>query len=418
MIDTKSTIEKLMDSSVDVRKFSLRFKLTLIFVGIAALAVTLTAFSTFQKSQQALEAEAFRKLTAIREMKANQIEDYFRLIEGQIRLLSEDDSVASATLQFQKGVEDLVKATPAEKNLPELFRTYYENEFISRMPPSETNRDVDRFLPKTEVALSLQKAYIIDNPYDVGSKDDLLAASGLDHYGQTHKKYHRFFKDFVKEFGFYDLFLIDLKGTILYTVFKEIDLGTSLLTGPYKDTKFADVFRRAAKTMMERNVFFSEFEPYAPSYNAPAAFVASPVFMNDEKIGVIALQFPIDHINEIMTDSYNWKDVGLGDSGETYLVGLDFRLRNQSRFLIEDPEGFFSQIESIESTRDFVEAIREQKTTIGLLPVMTKGTEAALKGKSGTEVFPDYRGISVLSSYRPLNLRDLSWVIMSEIDAS
>jgi HAMP domain-containing protein len=264
----------------------------------------------------------------------------------------------------------------------------------------------------------LQEAYIIDNPYDVGSKDNFLSASGLNPYGRTHKKYHPYFKDFVKEFGFYDLFLIDLQGTIVYTVFKEIDLGTSLLSGPYQNTNFADIFRKALKTMMKRTVFFSDFEPYAPSYNAPAAFVAAPVFMDDQKIGVIALQFPIDHINEIMTDEYSWENVGLGNSGETYLIGPDFRLRNQSRFLIEEPEDFFHQIGSLESTKAYVESIREQNSTIGLLPVKTKGTEAALKGKTGTEVFADYRDIPVLSSYRPLDLKGLRWVIMSEIDAS
>ena len=408
----------MVNSDADVRKFSLRLKLTIIFISIAALAVTLTAFATFQKSQQALETEAFRKLTAIREMKAKQIENFFRHIEGQIRLLSEDDSVVSAILKFQKGAEDLAKEMSAEKIIRERLGTYYENEFISRMPLSQTNRDIDRFLPTTPVALSLQKAYIVDNPYDVGAKDYLLSASGLNQYGRAHKQYHPFFKDFVKEFGFYDLFLIDLQGTIVYTVFKEVDLGTSLLSGPYKNTNFADVFRKALKTKIKRKVFFSDFEPYAPSYNAPAAFVASPVFMDDQKIGVIALQFPIDHINETMTDGYSWKSVGLGNSGETYLVGPDFRLRNQSRFLIEAPEDFFSQIESIKSTKASVESIREQNSTIGLLPVKTKGTEAALKGKTGTEIFADYRDIPVLSSYRPLNLMGLRWVIMSEIDAS
>ena len=88
-----------------------------------------------------------------------------------------------------------------------------------------------------------------------------------------------------------------LQGTIVYTVFKEVDLGTSLLKGPYKYTNFAKVFQNALDTKTEKIVFFSDFEPYAPSYNAPAAFVTSPVFINGQKIGVIALQFPIDRIN-------------------------------------------------------------------------------------------------------------------------
>jgi sensor domain CHASE-containing protein len=134
MINTKKPDKKEMNSYAGVWKLSLRLKLTIIFVGIAALAVTITAFATFQRSQQALETEAFRKLTAIREMKANQIEYYFRLIEGQIRLLAEDDSVGSALLQFQKGAEDLAKAMSDEKSIIEGFRAYYEDDFISRKP--------------------------------------------------------------------------------------------------------------------------------------------------------------------------------------------------------------------------------------------------------------------------------------------
>ena len=400
----------------NIRKLSLRLKLTIIFVAIAALAVTLTAGATFYKSQQSLETEAFHKLTAIREMKAKQIEDYFHFIEGQIRLLSEDDTVATAIINFHEGVDGLVNEMSGERITREYFRTYYENEFMPRMPLSQANRDVGRFLPSTEAAFALQKAYIIDNPHSVGEKDLFLGSKDSNLYERTHRKYHPFFRDFIKEFGFYDLFLINLHGTIEYTVFKEPDLGTSLIEGPYKYTNFAQTFQRSLESKEEKIAFFSDFESYSPSYNAPAAFVASPVFIEGEKVGVIALQFPIDRINEIMTDGYNWKNVGLGESGETYLVGPDFRLRNQSRFLIEAPKEFYSQIESIESTKSSAESIREQSTTIGLLPVKTKGTEAALNGKSGTEVFTDYRNIPVLSSYRPLQLKGLKWVIMSEID--
>ncbi|MGV7223491.1 MAG: SpoIIE family protein phosphatase [Nitrospinales bacterium] len=418
MIDPARKNMEEINSNTDIRKISLKTKLTIIFVSIAALAVALTAFATFYKSQQALEADAFRKLTAIREMKAGQLEGYFHLIEGQIRLLSEDATVTSAIENFQEGVKGIVAEIPVDRSLRERFRIYYEEEFLAWFPISLPNRDVRRFLPTTEVAFALQKTYILDNPYDVGVKDSYLGAKGNNLYEQTHNKYHPFFKDFIKEFGYYDLFLIDLQGTIVYSVFKELDFGTSLLNGPYKYTNFASVFHKALETKTEKTVFFSDFEPYAPSYNAPAAFVTSPVFMNGKKIGVIALQFPINRINEIMTDKYNWENVGLGKTGETYLVGSDYRLRNQSRFLIEDPEGFFAQIESIEATKVFASLIREQNTTIGLLPVKTKGTEAALEGKEGTEVFADYRDVPVLSSYRPLQLHDLKWIIMSEIDAS
>jgi sensor domain CHASE-containing protein len=125
LIDSKKTDKQVMNSKAEVRKVSLRLKLTIIFIGIAVLTVTLTALATFQKSRQALEAEAFRKLTAIREMKANQIEDFFRHIEGQIRLLSEDDSVASAILKFQKGAEDLAPGCPRARRA-EISIAFYQ----------------------------------------------------------------------------------------------------------------------------------------------------------------------------------------------------------------------------------------------------------------------------------------------------
>jgi len=390
----------------------LRLKLTIIFVSIATLAVLLTASVTFHRSQQALKTAVFNKLTAIREMKARQIEDYFGAIEGQIRLLSEDDSVISAMIKLQNGTEKFQLEEIDQNHI----RQYYENELIARMP-SGSNLVVEELLPGNSIGMALQETYVVDNPNKVGEKDNFLGASD-DLYGRTHRKYHPFFRNFIKEFGYYDLFLVNSQGVIVYTVFKEVDLGTSLLHGPYMTTNFADVFWKAFETEVEKTVFFSDFEPYPPSYFAPAAFVASPIFADGEKIGVIALQFPIERINKIMTDDYKWRSVGLGESGETYLVGPDFRLRSQSRFLIEATGEFFSQIESIEKLKHLVPTIRRQNTTISLLPVETKGTKAALTGAEGTEVFDDYRGIPVLSSYRPLKLHDLMWVIMSEIDAA
>ena len=36
--------------------------------------------------------------------------------------------------------------------------------------------------------------------------------------------------------------------------------------------------------------------------------------------------------------------------------------------------------------------------------------------KDYSEIFKDYRGVEVLSAYKPLSLGQLNWVIMSEID--
>jgi PAS domain S-box-containing protein len=132
---------------------------------------------------------------------------------------------------------------------------------------------------------------------------------------------------------------------------------------------------------------------------------------------VLAFQMPVDRINAIMTSNEAWADVGLGTSGETYLVGHDLLLRNQSRFLIEDREQYLEMIRAIGTHEDIVQQIDSLDNSIGLQTVDTEGTRAAHEdGETGERIFPDYRGVEVLSSYKPLNLPGLDWVIMSEID--
>ena len=91
-------------------------------------------------------------------------------------------------------------------------------------------------------------------------------------------------------------------------------------------------------------VKFTDFKYYEPSYGAPAAFVGSPIYEGAQRIGVLVFQLPVQQINEIMTGGQNWINDGLGNSGETYLVGSDGSMRSVSRFLIEDREGYFSAL--------------------------------------------------------------------------
>ena len=54
-----------------------------------------------------------------------------------------------------------------------------------------------------------------------------------------------------------------------------------------------------------------------------------------------------------------------------------------------------------------IKEIKNFNSAIGLQEVKTKGTKAALIGKTGAEIFPDYRGVNVLSAYKPLNIKGI-----------
>ena len=114
--------------------------------------------------------------------------------------------------------------------------------------------------------------------------------------------YHPIIRNFLHKFGYYDIFLVDPKtGHIIYSVFKELDFATSLISGPYRNTNFARAFRAAAASG-KGSTHIVDFEPYRPSYDGAASFIASPVYDANILVGVLIFQMPIDRINAIMQE--------------------------------------------------------------------------------------------------------------------
>ena len=372
-------------------------------------------------THDAFKTAAFNKLTAVREMKGQQIEEYFGNIAQQIRSLSQSKNAIEGMKVFKTSIRNLSPWVHMDTGRKMKLHNFHLNTFSQEYQKNSGNAvpdiDMKKLMAIDEIAEYLQSAYIAENEHPIGQKNELARATDNNFYNAQHNNLHPFFNQYLEKFGFYDIFLIDNEdGRVIYSVFKEIDFGTSLLTGPFRDSNLARAFNAARVSTDPDFVAVVDFEPYAPSYSAPAAFMATPIIDNGIIIGVLAFQMPVDQINDIMTSRQAWKDVGLGLSGETYLVGADKLLRNQSRFLIEDRENYLEAIRDLGTPEETVQKIHNLNSTIGLQLVDTEGTRAALAGESNTRIFPDYREVSVLSSFRPLDLQGLNWVIMSEID--
>lgn len=165
-------------------------------------------------------------------------------------------------------------------------------------------------------------------------------------------------------------------------------------------------------------VHFVDFEPYQPSCEAPAAFIASPVFKNDVQLGVLIFQIPVDRINDVMTSGGQWSEHGLGNSGETYLVGPDFTMRSASRFFIEDPAGYLTALDNLGYPEDKLARLARYNTSILNQTINTDAALEALGGQRGTKIVEDYREVDVLSSYGPIDFGSDRWAVIAEIDAS
>jgi methyl-accepting chemotaxis protein len=144
---------------------------------------------------------------------------------------------------------------------------------------------------------------------------------------------------------------------------------------------------------------------------------SSAIYSNTgEKLGVLIFQMPINKINNLMTHEQQWKKVGLGESGETYLVADDLLLRSQSRFLIEDKKNYIQALIKGGVDQDLVKNIAARDSAIGLQTINSKGVTAAISGQTGIDKILDYRNVEVLSAYSPLNIAGVNWAILSEID--
>jgi len=200
-----------------------------------------------------------------------------------------------------------------------------------------------------------------------------------------------FLADFMATYGYYDLFLIDKKGHIFYTVAKESDYQTNIVSGKYSSSNLGSLVKKVFNT---RQFAIADFSPYAPSNDDPAAFSAVPIIKNNQVVMVVAMQLSSEVINAIMQQRE-----GMGETGETYLVGSDKLMRSDS-FL--DPTGH-----NIKAS--FAGTVESNG-------VDTEATAAALNNETDAQIIIDYNGNPVLSAFQPITVGDSKWAVIAEID--
>jgi methyl-accepting chemotaxis protein len=373
-----------------------RLLITLLLVGLIP-AVALTFFNA-EVARQTLEEEALSRLSIAASNKTNSVEHYVETIRDQLKSMAAHRGTQMAAETFGRVFGDFargVKEEPAE--LRRELEAHYRKHFLPQLQANgggQGRSAADYLASLSGNSLALQFKYIVENPNPVGAKDDLMVSPGFQIYNKVHEQWHSSFKDFLDRFGYYDIFLIDDEtGHILYSVFKEVDFATSLKDGPYANSGLAAAFRQALSDDENTSPRFIDFAKYAPSYDAPAGFIATPVYSGGERVGVLAFQFPIDRLNNIMLERE-----GMGETGETYLVGEDGLMRSDSYLNPEE--------------RSVAASFANPETG----SVNTAAVQQALAGNSGEAVIENYRGQPVFSAFRAITVGGLNWALLAEVD--
>ncbi len=196
---------------------------------------------------------------------------------------------AFTQVRSENGVTDVAP-------LKEKLKTYYTDSFAKEYANKNKGKtpDVDAmFNHLDEDSIALQYYYVIENPNPLGSKH-LLNKSESDKstWSKAHEKYAPAFRDYLNQFGLYDIFIVDpATGDVVYTCFKELDFTTNLNDGLYAKTGLGDVFQ-AVKAASKGSTKLSDMAPYLPSYDVPARFVSSVVYDGDTQVAVVIFQLP------------------------------------------------------------------------------------------------------------------------------
>lgn len=272
-------------------QLSIRIKIPAAILGFALAVGAGIGLSSYVSASKEIQFLTENRLEAIAASRVSEMADYLDAIEIDLKLVSTLPYTHSALTAFEKAWQAV---------------------------------DGDH----TEI---MKGAYIRNNPHPLGEKHLLDAARTGSEYDAAHAKFHPWFRDLLLGRGYYDIFLFNTNGDLVYTVFKEEDYATNFRTGgPWAETDLGRSFRSALQGPAGA-VHFFDFKPYGPSHGAPASFISTPINENGKKIGVLVFQMPIDRINSMMSRS-----AGLGETGETVIVGVDGLFRNDSRFTADN----------------------------------------------------------------------------------
>ncbi|UTT63192.1 adenylate/guanylate cyclase domain-containing protein [Microcella humidisoli] len=391
-----------------------------VLVMLLAVSVTsnvLVGVIGYVNATDSLRDAAFDRLIEVRDSRAREIERLFTTIESTVVVHSRGQSVVDATTAFSEAFTELESAPLDDAQSQSLLR-YYDEVFGPALSEATgSSADAAGFVPTSTAARYLQVHYTAPHA-DFASAIAVDDAGDGSAWSAVHAQYHDYFRSMTELLEYEDVLLIDARGVVVYSAYKGVDLGTNVLTGPYRFSTLADAYGEALGSNLLGEVSLTDFEAYPPSLNLPAGWAATPIGRDGEIIGAMAVELPVERLSSVMTAGSDVEQGGLGDTGEAYLVGPDGLMRSPSRLLMTDPEAYTQAALAAGTSSEVVELAVARGTTLGLQPVSTPAAEAAQAGQSGTIIASSYLGRETLAAYGPVEVPGVDWVVVAEIDSA
>lgn len=385
---------------VNFKDNPLAVRLMVAFLVVGLLPMTVLSVILLDRYTDSLEDEASRRLESVRDDRIHAVQDYLEDASKQLQEFSNNAMTIEALKELPAAFAQVADEKSIEQAKMDEIRKrvsgYYANEFEAEFARKNGGKEAgtQRIVANLDDAsVYAQYAYIASNRFRAGERYLMEKANDGTTYDQIHARIHSSMRSYVDILGYYDVFLVEPKGgKIVYSVHKEIDFGTSLLSGPFANSGIGVAFRRALSSRGSRGPVLVDYESYRPSLDAPAGFMALPVFDDRTLVGVAIFQLPLDRFTKTMS-----LGPGLGESSDAFIVGPDQLMRTDS-----------VRVERFNAT----DSVRNK------VVVELEAVAQGLAGNKGVMVTKGLRNNDVLTAYAPLPFGEVSYAIVTETTLS
>ncbi|OQY00246.1 MAG: hypothetical protein B6I24_00140 [Bacteroidetes bacterium 4572_128] len=384
------------------KEFKINKKIRIIIFFMSITPVLFMAFLGYYSGITMINKGYFQGLNVIRDSKKELIENYFKNIENSLIYLSKYKKTINAIKDFKKAISSIKirndeEYKKAEKNL----HYFYKTNFLPRLNEKlEKNKNIYDFLPKDSTTVILQNSYILKNK----NKNHKL-------YDIYNNKYHKTFENFFNLFDCRDVFLIDAKDLkIIYTVYKETDFARSLKSAIFFKKNIKEVCKKIISNPERNSFFISDLKRYEFSFMEPAFFIGSPVFDENELIGMIIFQISMKKINQIIaSENKNSEDI------EISILGEDFKIRANNKY-IEDQDLYLEKLEKTNYNNNIINNIKKYKSNVLIQKIENENLKKFLNGKERNKIIKNDFDKNVFISYSNIKIGELNWKIIVELE--
>jgi len=401
-----------------MRGLSIRSKMLLMLIASGLACIAAVGLLADRGGRRSMTTSALDQMTQLRAIQQREVEQYFVEKNRIARTLGEMPAMTEGVATLAAAFADLDDATEAEPIATEVKAWYQANIIPELAKLSGGTPQLANYLPGSFAGMRLQRDYIVRNP-DKADPRKLDRANSGNYYDLLHGLLHPTIRSLAQRFELEDVMLVEPKnGNIIYTLAKEIDLGTNLKTGSGAQTGAGRAFARAMQNRESGTMVLEDFSPYPADMMRPNSFVGVPLMRHGELSGVMLLQLRSSELNALLTNGGQWEKMGLGKTGEVFLVGSDRLMRSDDRRIIEEPEAFIEAQRKAGVAPATLRLMEAFKSTILLREVDTTAVRAALRGETGTGIFISGDGRETIGSWAPISLAGLRMALVTRQDAS